>query len=98
VIKPLDGGLILKDLNLPEYKVLQDFLSDYYKYVLMNPHTYLTPILGVYTLKLYINGNLTPIYFMLMRNIQSFNMNSLEEDDRAFSFDIKGELSGKKIL
>lgn len=41
-IKPVHGGrMLIKSITKPEYEIIQDFLSDYYCYLLMNPNTYL---------------------------------------------------------
>lgn len=64
----------------------------------MNPATYLTPILGAYQLNIQRNGSSLPVYFILQRNIQDFDIRCLEEDDLTFNFDIKGQVSGRKVL
>lgn len=51
-IKPEQGGLIIQSVNKGSYKLIQKFLPDYYKYLLMNPNTHISPILGVFTLKM----------------------------------------------
>ena len=52
-IEPLDGArLLIKSITKPEYEIIQGMLQDYYSYLLMNPNTYLSPILGVYKLKI----------------------------------------------
>ena len=77
---------------------MQDFLPDYYKYILMNPNTHLSPILGVFSMNLSRNGLSLPIYFTIQRNITEFDLNSFENDDFAFGFDIKGSIHGRKAL
>ena len=98
VIKPDQGGLILKSINKSRYRLIQEFLPDYYRYQLMNPNTYITPILGVYTLLIKKGGNSLPIYFVLQRNIQGYDRRNLEEDDFTYQFDIKGQIHGRKLL
>ena len=44
---------------------MQQFLPEYYKFLLMNPNTHITPILGVYTLTITKNGNTLPVHFVL---------------------------------
>jgi hypothetical protein len=56
----------------------------------MNPHTILTPILGVYMMKINRDGATIPLYFILQRSIQEFDYSTLEDDDLTFGFDIKG--------
>lgn len=79
--------------------MIQSFLPEYYKYLLMNPNTHITPILGAYTLTINKNGNSLPVHFVLLRHIRSFDLSSLEKDDMVFNFDIKGYLhGGRKVL
>lgn len=58
----------------------------------MNPNTKITPILGIYSMKLNRNGESMTIHFALQRNIQDFDYESLEEDDYYYGFDIKGSI------
>jgi len=52
-IEPTDGGrLMIKSITKPEYEIIQNWLPDHYQYLLMNPNSYLSPILGVYKLKI----------------------------------------------
>lgn len=51
-IFPSQGGIVLKSISKASYKEMQEFIPDYYKHILMNPHTKITPILGVYNMKL----------------------------------------------
>ena len=73
------------------------FLPDYYKYLLMNPNTHITPILGLYALTINKEGH-DPIniHLVLLRHIRSFDLASLEQDDVVFNFDIKGYLQGNR--
>ena len=77
---------------------MQEFIPNYYRYMLMNPNTYITPILGVYTLNIIKHGNTLPVYFFLQRNVMTVDNISLENDDLEFSFDIKGQIHGRKVL
>ena len=99
-IKPEQGGLIIQSINKASYKLIQSFLPEYYKYLLMNPNTHLIPILGVYTLTIHKgNNSALPLYFVIQRHIRSFDLKSLESDDLVFNFDIKGNLGqNRKIL
>jgi hypothetical protein len=87
---PEQGSLVLKSITNASYKVIQEFIPDYYRHILMNPHTILTPILGVYMMKINRDGATIPLYFILQRSIQEFDYSSLEDDDLTFGFDIKG--------
>ena len=79
--------------------MIQQFLPEYYKYLLMNPITHITPILGVFTLNITKNGNNLPVHFVLLRHIRGFDLSSLESDDLVFNFDIKGYLQGgRRVL
>jgi hypothetical protein len=99
-IKPEQGGLIIQSINKASFKLIQSFLPDYYKYLLMNPSTHLTPILGVYTLTIQKgNNSALPLYFVIQRHIRQFDLKSIENDDVIFNFDIKGTLGmNRKIL
>jgi hypothetical protein len=99
-IKPEQGGLIIQSINKASFKLIQNFLPEYYKYLLMNPNTHLIPILGVYTLTIHKgNNSALPLYFVIQRHIRSFDLKSLESDDLVFNFDIKGNLGqNRKIL
>ena len=68
-IFPEQGGLILKSITNHSYKALQDLLPKYFKHILMNPTTLITPILGAYMMKLNRDGIIIPIYFILQRAI-----------------------------
>jgi hypothetical protein len=56
----------------------------------MNPNTKITPILGVYSMKLNRDGEQMTLNFILKININDFDYDSLECDDISFGFDIKG--------
>lgn len=58
----------------------------------MNPNTHITPLLGVFMMKLNRDTSSLPIYFILQRNVRNFDMASLEFDDLTFGFDIKGQV------
>ena len=60
-VKPKQGGLILKSINKAEYNILLGMIADYYRYILMNPNTFLVPILGVFTVEINKNNNPIPI-------------------------------------
>lgn len=77
-VKPEQGGIIIQSINKAAYRLIQQFLPEYYKYLLMNPNTHISPILGVYTLNITKNGNTLPVHFVLLRHIRSFDLQSLE--------------------
>ncbi len=83
-IKPEQGGLIVTSITRASYRMIQQFLPDYYRYLLMNPNTYITPIVGVYTLNITRGGHNLPVYFILQRNILGFDPKTLETDDLTF--------------
>jgi hypothetical protein len=78
LIKPEQGGIIIQSVNKASYKLMQQFLPEYYKFLLMNPNTHITPILGVFTLNITKSGNSLPVHFVLLRHIRSFDLASLE--------------------
>ena len=61
---------------------MQQFLPEYYKYLLMNPQTHLIPILGVYSLTVTKNGDSLPFFFLIQRHVRSFDLKALENDDQ----------------
>ena len=77
---------------------MQDFLPDYFRYIIMNPTTHLSPILGAFSMNLIKGDDKLPIYFTIQRNVNHFDQSHLEFDDLAFSFDIKGTMNGRKAL
>ena len=94
-IEPIDGGrMMIKSITKPEYEIIKDTMSDYYCYQLMNPHTYLSPILGVYKLKLQENESVAPICFMLMKNVLPIDPKKLSPEDMVLTFDMKGSIAG----
>lgn len=98
-IKPIHGGrMLIKSITKPEYEIIQDFLPDYYCYLLMNPNTYLCPILGVYKLKLQKNNQVPPIIFILMRNVLNMDPSDIGPDDKIYTFDLKGSVHGRRTL
>lgn len=64
-IRPLQGGIFIKSMSKAGYKLMQDFLPDYYRYILMNPNTHLSPCLGVFNMNIMKEGNTLPIYFTI---------------------------------
>lgn len=73
-IKPEQGGIIIQSINKASYKLIQQFLPDYYKYLLMNPNTHISPILGAFSLTITKNGAALPVHFVLLRHIRSFDL------------------------
>lgn len=98
-IKPIHGGrMLIKSITKPEYELIQNFLSDYYCYLLMNPNTYLNPIIGVYKLKLQKSSQVPPITFILMRNVLNIDPEDLKPHDKVYCFDLKGSVHGRRTL
>jgi len=58
----------------------------------MNPGTLLSPILGVFSIKLNREGVTIPIYFVMTRSLQGFDEATLDQEDLLFGFDIKGQV------
>lgn len=84
-IKPVNGGrMLMKSITKPEYEIIQGFLDDYYSYFLMNPNTYLNPILGVYKMKLQKSSQVPPISFILMRNVLNIDPEDLRDEDKVY--------------
>lgn len=73
-IKPEQGGFIIQSINKASYKLIQNFLPDYYKYLLMNPNTHISPILGAFKLTIIKKGEVLPVYFVILRHIRSFDL------------------------
>ena len=98
-IKPKKGGrMLIKSITKPEYEIIKNVLEDYYSYLLMNPNTYLCPILGVYRLKTQPNSQSSPITILLMRDVLNIDSHDLSEDDKIYVFDLNGSLNGRKTL
>ena len=85
------GRIVIKSISVPEYNIIKEFLPQYYCHLLMNPNTYLVPILGAYKLKLLENEDITPIAFVLMRDVLDINRNQIGPYDRLYSFEFKGK-------
>ena len=90
--------MYIKSITKPEYEIIKNVLEDYYSYWLMNPNTYLWPILGVYKIKTQQNANALPITIVLMRDVLNIDSYDLSEDDIIYTFDIKGSLYGRRTL
>lgn len=98
-IKPIHGGrMLIKSITKPEYDLIKNFLNDYYCFLLMNPNTYLCPVLGVYKLKLQQNNQVPPISFILMRNVLNIDREDLSPEDMVYCFDLKGSVHGRRTL
>lgn len=57
----------------------------------MNPNSCLVPILGAFKLKLLQSDDVTPIAFLLMRDVLDINRNQIGPYDRLYSFEFKGK-------
>lgn len=92
-IEPTDGGrLMIKSITKPEFDIIKSFLPDYYSYILMNPNSCLSPILGVFKLKTAESDAVPPICFILMRNVLDLDPTQLNPEDKVLLFDLKGSL------
>lgn len=69
-VRPKNGlsKVLIKSITKSEYGIIKNFLPKYYCHLLMNPSTYLVPILGVFKLKLQKSENVAPITFILMKD------------------------------
>jgi hypothetical protein len=97
-VKPAQGGIFIKSMTKAGYKLMQDFLPDYYRYLLMNPNTHLSPILGAFSINLIKDENTLPVFFTIQKYVNDYDPLSLEQDDLSLNFDIKGTVNGRRIL
>lgn len=98
-IEPIDGGrLMIKSITKPEFEIIKSFLPDYYSYILMNPNSCLSPILGVFKLKTAESDSVPPICFILMRNVLDLDPTRLNPEDKVLLFDLKGSVQGRQTL
>ena len=86
---------MIKSILKQEYDIIKSFLPDYYAYLLMNPSSNLSPILGIFKLKTVEDESITPICFMLMRNVLDIDPTKLTPDDKVLLFDLKGSVQGR---
>ena len=89
---------MIKSITKPEFEIIQSFLPDYYAYLLMNPNTCLSPILGIFKLKTAESDSVPPICFMLMRNVLDIDPTKLNPEDKLLLFDLKGSVQGRQSL
>jgi len=65
------------------------FLAEYYEYIINNPDSLLSKILGIYEIKV---GNNTPLSFLISENMLDKDFNKIKR-----CFDLKGSLH-KRIV
>lgn len=92
------GRVLIKSITIPEYNIIKSFLPEYYSHLLMNPNTYLVPILGAYKLRLQKSKDAAPIAFILMRDALDIRRSDLGPHDRMYTFDLKGSLHDRQVL
>ena len=92
------GKVLLKSVTIPEYNIIKGFLPEYYSHLLMNPNSYMVPILGAYKMKLQKSKDVAPIAFILMRDALDISRYELGPYDRMFTFDLKGSLHNRQVL
>lgn len=92
------GKVLIKSITIPEYNTLKTFLPEYYSHLLMNPNTYLVPILGAYKMKLQKSSDVTPIAFIIMRDALDISRYEIGPNDRMYTFDLKGSLHDRQTL
>lgn len=62
--------LLVKSIRPGEYRNMTAFTNDYYKHILLNESTLISPILGIFTINLSGDSDqIDPINFVLMKNI-----------------------------
>jgi len=97
-IIPIEGNFLIKSITAEEYDVMAERLANYYLHFLKYPNTCITAIHGCYALRMVTNEDISPLYFILRKNILPLNINRLTENAEMYSFDIKGSTAGRKVL
>lgn len=99
-IRPVlgNGKILIKSISAQEYISIKNFLPNYYCYLLMNPSSYLLPILGVFKMKLHKNSSIAPITFIIMRDGLDISRHQLGPSDRMYTFDLKGSRNDRQVL
>jgi hypothetical protein len=86
--------LLVKSIRPGEYRNMTAFTNDYYKHILQNESTLISPILGIFTINLSGDSDqIDPINFLLMKNIipQCPSNNWM-------IFDLKGSTYGRRTI
>ena len=97
-IIPDDRKFMIKSIAHKEFEIFKLLLADYYNFFLMNPTSFITPIYGLYSLKVTKYNAVEPLYFILMRNVLDFHKSKLPRDSKILTFDLKGSTAGRKTL
>ena len=64
----------------------------------MHPETNLTPILGVYNVRIGEGNEVVSMYFTLQRNVVDFDFSFKAPEDRLLRFSFKGAAEGRQLL
>jgi hypothetical protein len=74
------------------------FAHDYYKFMLMNENTLISPVLGIYTINLSGNSDqIDPINFILIKSVIPSNINNTKKM-QTMIFDLKGSTYGRRSI
>lgn len=74
------------------------FTNDYYKFMLMNEDTLISPVLGIFTINLSGDSDqIEPINFMLMKSVIPSNIPNIESMNTML-FDLKGSTYGRRAI
>lgn len=77
---------------------MTSFTHDYYKFLLTNKNTLITPILGIFTLSLSGDSDqIEPINFILMKSVLPFSLDKVPKL-KPMIFDLKGSTSGRRAI
>ena len=70
-------------------------LPDYYDNMEKRQGTFINPVYGLFTIKMTENGDVEPVYFILMKNVNIIPKDALSSDARVLCFDLKGSTAGR---
>lgn len=74
------------------------FTHDYYKFMLMNENTLISPVLGIYTINLSGDSDqIDPINFILIKSVIPSNIRSTKKM-QTMIFDLKGSTYGRRSV
>ena len=97
------SDLQIKSIRLGEYRNMTTFTHDYYKYLLTNENTLITPILGLFTINLSGDSDqIDPINFVLLKFIIPQTIIPKNPPSNLSSgvmiFDLKGSTYGRRAI
>lgn len=74
------------------------FTNDYYKHMLGNEHTLISPVLGIFTINLSGDSDqIDPINFVLIKSVIPSNMSNSDQLGTMI-FDLKGSTYGRRAI